>query len=121
LERKIRLLAFASLSFAHVGHDLPYSEVASIPQKSGRSMVLDLFSGKLSQTTRSLHVYRSSARMFEREQWEALGKRLVTWKAGLASVLEVFTSAQMRGNSSTVGEGVQQVTQTGESVQVDAA
>ncbi|KAG1906271.1 uncharacterized protein F5891DRAFT_931582, partial [Suillus fuscotomentosus] len=46
-----------------------------------------LLSGKLSQTTRSLHVSRSSARTFEREQWEALGKRLVAWKAGLASVL----------------------------------
>ncbi|KAG1803274.1 hypothetical protein EV424DRAFT_1351557 [Suillus variegatus] len=29
-----------------------------------------LLTGKLSQTTQSLHVYRSSARTFEREQWE---------------------------------------------------
>jgi translation initiation factor 3 subunit M len=80
-----------------------------------------LLSGKLSQTTQSLHVYRSSARTFEREQWEALEKRLVAWKAGLASVLEVVTSAQKRGNGSAVSEVVQQVTQTGESVQVDVA
>jgi translation initiation factor 3 subunit M len=32
LERKIRLLSFASLGFAHIGHDLPYSEVASTLQ-----------------------------------------------------------------------------------------
>jgi len=32
LERKIRLLSFASLGFAHVGHDLSYSEVASVLQ-----------------------------------------------------------------------------------------
>jgi len=80
-----------------------------------------LLSAKLSQTTQSLRIYRSSARTFEREQWEALEKRLVAWKAGLASVLEVVTSAQKRGNSSAVSEVVQQVTQTGESVQVDAA
>jgi translation initiation factor 3 subunit M len=42
-------------------------------------------------------------------------------EGGPTSVLEVFTSAQMRGNSSAVGNVVQQVTQTGESVQVDAA
>ncbi|KAG2108615.1 uncharacterized protein F5147DRAFT_576684, partial [Suillus discolor] len=79
-----------------------------------------LLSGKLSQTTRSLHVSRSSARTFEREQWEALEKRPVAWKAGLASVLEVVISAQKRGNGSAVGEVVQQVTQTGDSVQIDA-
>ncbi|KAG1795231.1 hypothetical protein EV424DRAFT_1448287, partial [Suillus variegatus] len=32
---------------------------------------LNLLSGKLSQTTRSLHIYRSSARMFQREQWDS--------------------------------------------------
>lgn len=130
LERKIRLLSFASLGFAHVGHDLPYSEVASTLQidlSQVEKWAIDvirtgLLSGKLSQTTQSLHVYRSSARTFEREQWEALEKRLVAWKAGLASVLEVVTSAQKRGNGSAVSEVVQQVTQTGtESVQVDAA
>ncbi|KAG2064447.1 hypothetical protein BDR04DRAFT_1145892 [Suillus decipiens] len=128
LERKIRLLSFASLGFAHVGHDLPYSEIASVLQielNQVEKWAIDviragLLSGKLSQTTQSLHVYRSSARTFEREQWEALEKRLVAWKAGLASVLEVVTSAQKRGNGSAVSEVVQQVTQTSESVQVDA-
>jgi len=32
LEQKIRLLSFASLGFTHIGHDLPYSEVASTLQ-----------------------------------------------------------------------------------------
>jgi translation initiation factor 3 subunit M len=146
LERKIRLLSFASLGFAHIGHDLPYSEVAStlqielnqVEKWAIDGMFPDVLSfrisfndllvirtglllGKLSQTTQSLHVYRSSARTFEREQWEALEKRLVAWKAGLASVLEVVTIAQKRGNGSGVSEVVQQAVQTGESVQVDAA
>ncbi|KAG1794590.1 uncharacterized protein HD556DRAFT_1192106, partial [Suillus plorans] len=83
LERKIHLLSFASLSFARVGHDLPYSEVASIlhielTEVGDRWYVLltslihtSFLWGKLSQTTQSLHVCHSSARTFEREQWEA--------------------------------------------------
>ncbi|KAG2047513.1 hypothetical protein BDR06DRAFT_963841 [Suillus hirtellus] len=31
-----------------------------------------LLSGKLTQTTQSLHVYHSSARMFERELWKSV-------------------------------------------------
>ncbi|KAG1867291.1 PCI-domain-containing protein [Suillus subalutaceus] len=101
------------------GHDLPYSEVASVLQielSQVEKWAIDgidrtgLLSGKLSQTTQSIRIYRSSART-----------RLVAWKAGLASVLEVVTSAQKRGNGSAVSEVVQQVTQTGESVKVDAA
>ncbi|KAG1850319.1 hypothetical protein C8R48DRAFT_812116, partial [Suillus tomentosus] len=71
------------------------------------------------KTTQYLHICLH--RTLEREQWEALGTRLVAWKAGLASVLEFVTSAQKRGNGSSVGEVVQQVTQTGKTVQVDAA
>ncbi|KAG1831051.1 hypothetical protein EV424DRAFT_214315 [Suillus variegatus] len=80
LERKIRLLSFASLGFAHVGHDLPYSEVASILQielSQVEKRAIDvictgLLSGKLSQTTQSLHVYRSSARTFEGRHWKSV-------------------------------------------------
>ncbi|KAG1801211.1 hypothetical protein EV424DRAFT_1264935, partial [Suillus variegatus] len=84
----------ASLDFARVGHDLPFSKVASILQiefseveKWAFDVSTGLLSGKLSQTTQSLHLYRSSVCTFEREQWEALEKRLIAWKAGLASVL----------------------------------
>jgi translation initiation factor 3 subunit M len=51
-------------------------------------------SGKLSQTTQTLHIARATARTFERTQWEALEQRLLAWKSGLASVLDVVTSAQ---------------------------
>ncbi|KAG1794555.1 uncharacterized protein HD556DRAFT_1474598 [Suillus plorans] len=89
LERKIRLLSFASLGFARVGHDLPYSEVASILQielsevgdRCNVRIVIctALLSGKLSQTTQSLHIYHSSMCTFKRKQWEALVKRLEGW------------------------------------------
>ena len=65
-----------------------------------------LVSGKLSQTTQSLRISRSSARKFEREQWEALEKRLLTWKAGLASVIEVVANAQRRGDPGEVAQAM---------------
>ncbi|KAH0840248.1 hypothetical protein J3R83DRAFT_1255 [Lanmaoa asiatica] len=117
LERKIRLLAFSSLAFDYIGRDLPYSTIAStlqIDTSEVETWTIDvirvgLISGKLSQTTQNLHVSRSSARKFEREQWEALEKRLFAWKAGLASVIEIVAHAQGRGGS--VVEAVQ-ATQT---------
>ncbi len=51
-------------------------------------------SAKLSQTTQSIHIIRSNARTFERQQWEVLEKRLLAWKAGLAGVLDVVATAR---------------------------
>ncbi|KAF7981704.1 hypothetical protein HWV62_32280 [Athelia sp. TMB] len=105
LERKIRLLTLASLGFHHIGQDLPYATIASalqIDESDVEKWAIDvirvgLLSGKLSQNTQTLHVIRSAARTFEHDQWQALEKRLVAWKAGLAAVLEVVTTA--RGTS----------------------
>ena len=63
-----------------------------------------LVSGKLSQTTQTLHVTRATARAFEREQWELLEKRLQAWKAGLASVLETVSASRKKsGANATAG------------------
>ncbi|TDL29665.1 PCI-domain-containing protein [Rickenella mellea] len=120
LERKMRLLVLASLGLKYVGRDIPYSEIASnlqieISQVEG--WVIDviragLLSGKLSQTTQTLHVTRSTARSFSTHHWEALEKRLLVWKTGLAGTLEVVTSArrnalsQQGPNVATVPERV---------------
>ncbi|KAJ7724888.1 hypothetical protein B0H16DRAFT_287975 [Mycena metata] len=112
LERKIRLLTLASLGFKNIGQDLPYSKVAEALQVAPSEVekwVIDviragLLSGKLSQTSQSLHITRSTARIFEREQWEALEKRLVAWKAGLAGVLEVVAAARKQGAPHIVGQ-----------------
>ena len=61
-------------------------------------------------------MYRSSARKFEQEQWEALERRLLAWKAGLASVIEIVALAQRRGGN--VAEAVQ-ATQNEQGVQVE--
>ena len=55
-----------------------------------------LVSGKLSQTSQTFHIIRASARAFEREQWEALEKRLLAWKTGLAGVRDVVATALKR-------------------------
>ncbi|KAJ3719491.1 PCI domain-containing protein [Lentinula raphanica] len=105
LERKIRLLTLASLGFKHVGTNLPYDKIAEAIQVDVSQVerwVIDviragLLSGKLSQTTQTLHIIRSTARSFEREQWEALEQRLVAWKSGLNSVLDVVANAKRQG------------------------
>ena len=53
-----------------------------------------LLSGKMSQTTQSLHVVRCTPRVFEKEQWEALEKRVLAWRTSLAGVMEVVASAK---------------------------
>lgn len=105
LERKIRLLTLASLAFENVGRDLAYAKIAhalQIEPVAVERWVIDvvragLVSGKLSQTAQTLHVARATARTFERAQWEALEQRLLAWKAGLASVLDVVAAAQKSG------------------------
>ena len=67
--------------------------------------------GKLSQTSRTLHVIRSTARTFELEQWQVLQKRLEAWKGGLAGVLEVVSAARKRGANVVVGTEVPPQTQ----------
>ncbi len=52
--------------------------------------------GKLSQTNKTFHVIRGSARAFERAQWEALESRLVAWKTGLASVRDVISATRKK-------------------------
>ncbi|KAL1754733.1 hypothetical protein FB107DRAFT_263039 [Schizophyllum commune] len=107
LEHKIRLLTLASLGFKHVGQNLPYSTIAEaldVDAADVEKWVIDviragLVLGKLSQTTKTLHIVRATARSFEREQWEALEKRLVAWKTGLVGVMEVIANARRQGGA----------------------
>ncbi|OBZ70215.1 Eukaryotic translation initiation factor 3 subunit M [Grifola frondosa] len=104
LQRKIRLLTLATLGFQNIGRDLPYSLIASglqVEPSQVETWVIDviragLLSGKLSQTTQTLHVTRATARSFEREEWELLGKRLQAWKSGLVGVLEVIAATRKK-------------------------
>ncbi|KAK2466003.1 hypothetical protein APHAL10511_001644 [Amanita phalloides] len=105
LGRKIRLLSLATLGFKYIGQDLPYSRIADTLQidvSRVESWIIDviragLLWGKMSQTTQSLHVVRSTARVFEKEQWEILEKRVLAWRTSLASVMEVVANAKRQG------------------------
>jgi len=104
LEHKIRLLSLTTLGFQNVGRDLPYAAIADalqVPPAQVERWVIDviragLLSGRLSQTTQTLHITRASARAFEREQWALLAKRLGAWKTGIADVLEVVAAARKK-------------------------
>ncbi|CCM00434.1 uncharacterized protein FIBRA_02466 [Fibroporia radiculosa] len=136
LERKIRLLTLATLGFQNIGHDVPYSSIASaleVDSSQVERWVIDgefppnlalrqfltrmlslviragLLSGRLSQTTQTLHVSRAAARAFDRPQWETLEKRLLSWKAGLASVLDVVAAARKKGGAEVVVNGAASV------------
>ncbi|KIP08329.1 hypothetical protein PHLGIDRAFT_69543 [Phlebiopsis gigantea 11061_1 CR5-6] len=122
LERKIRLLSLTTLAFQNIDRDLPYSSIAEVLQVEPSHVerwVIDvlrtgLVVGKLSQTSQTFHIVRASARAFEREQWQALEKRLVAWKSGLASVREVIASAQKKNVEtapSAAANGVESSTQ----------
>ena len=52
--------------------------------------------GKLSQTNKTFHIIRASARAFEKAQWEALEKKLVAWKTGLAGVRDVILATKKK-------------------------
>lgn len=129
LEHKIRLLTLASLACQHIGQGLPYARIAQSLQVDvnevekwvidGAFLFLEsrliliikfsfvviragLVSGKLSQTTQSLYVLRATTRYFEQEQWRALEQRLIAWKTGLASILDVVTGATKVGDQVAV-------------------
>jgi translation initiation factor 3 subunit M len=112
LERKIRLLTLASLGFQNIGKDVPYTTLASalhVDQSEVERWVIDviragLVSGKLSQSSKVFHITRSTSRVFERDQWAGLEKRLVAWQSGLAAVLSVVTSAREKGYERSIGD-----------------
>ncbi|KAJ3899321.1 PCI domain-containing protein [Lentinula edodes] len=101
LERKIQLLTLVSLGFQNIGKNLPYVKIAEAIQVDASEVekwIIDvirtgLLSGKLSQTSQTLYTTRSTARSFEREQWKALERYLLSLKLGLSGVLEVVDDA----------------------------
>jgi translation initiation factor 3 subunit M len=107
LEHKIKLLTITSLSHSNVGKDVSYSNIASaihVESSAVEKWIIDsirtgLVTARISQTKQSVRIIRATARSFEREQWEALEQRLISWKSGLTDVLEVVASARRQGAS----------------------
>lgn len=99
LERKIRLLTLASLSAsASQTRTLAYSQIASalrIPTEDVEMWVIDviragLVEGKLSQSTQTFLIHRSTYRVFGENQWREVASRLDMWRSSLVGVLGVI-------------------------------
>lgn len=101
LTRKIRLLTLASLASTGTTaqtRSLPYSSIASglqIPEDEVEMWVIDviragLVEGKLSQSTRTFLIHRSTYRVFGETQWREVAGRLDMWRNSLIGVLGVI-------------------------------
>lgn len=90
---KMRLLTFASLGIE--SPDLTYDMIASalqIPQEEVEHWVIraissGLVDAKINQLKSSVAIYRSSQRMFTREEWFPLSERINIWKANIGDLL----------------------------------
>jgi translation initiation factor 3 subunit M len=99
LERKIRLLDLAALCSRSISSEVPYAEMAKtleVDIDEVEVWVIDvirvgLVSGKLSQISQSLRVYKSVYRSFDLEQWKILQSRLSTWEASISSILTTIS------------------------------
>ncbi|KAI5358909.1 putative proteasome component (PCI) domain, eIF3 subunit M helix domain-containing protein [Septoria linicola] len=99
LDKKMRLLTFASLAAAaHQTRTLPYAQIAKalqIPSSEVEMWVIDsirsgLVEGKLSQQKQEFLIHRSTYRVFGDSQWREVASRLDVWRNSLQNVLAVI-------------------------------
>lgn len=92
-EDKMRLLTFASLGID--SPDLTYQMIASALQISEdqveewviRAISSGLVDAKINQLKSSVAIYRSTQRMFTREEWQPLSERINIWKENIGELL----------------------------------
>lgn len=92
-EKKMRLLTFASLGID--SPDLTYEMIASALQISEdqvedwviRAISSGLVDAKINQLKSSVAIYRSTQRMFTREEWQPLSERINIWKENIGELL----------------------------------
>jgi translation initiation factor 3 subunit M len=100
---KMRLLTFASLGIDC--QDLSYEMIASalhIEQSHVEEWVIraissGLVDAKINQLKSSVAIYRSTQRMFTREEWQPLSERINIWKVNISELL--FTLRETRKTS----------------------
>jgi translation initiation factor 3 subunit M len=75
-----------------------------------------LLTGKLAQPAQTLRVTRATARVFGPPEWELLVKRLTAWRAGIAGVLDVVATGNLRNDAAVavVAPGEKQTETPGE-------
>lgn len=99
LERKMRLLTLASLAAsAGSSRQLPYAQISKalrVPAEDVEMWVIDviragLVEGKLSQSSQTFLIHRSTYRVFGENQWREVASRLDMWRGSLTGVLRVI-------------------------------
>lgn len=101
---KMRLLTFASLGID--SPDLTYDMIATALQISEgevedwviRAIGSGLVDAKINQLKSSVAIYRSTQRMFTREEWQPLSERINIWKENIG---ELLTSLRETREAST--------------------
>lgn len=102
LQRKMRLLTFASLAASTPSREIEYAKIAKalqIPTEEIEMWAIDviragLVEGKLSQQKKVFLVHRTTYRVFGEKQWRELGTRIDTWRHSLRNVLTVVRKQQ---------------------------
>lgn len=92
-QNKMRLLTFASLGID--SPDLTYEMIATALQISEdevedwviRAISSGLVDAKINQLKSSVAIYRSTQRMFTREEWQPLSERINIWKQNIGDLL----------------------------------
>ena len=107
LERKMRLLTFASLAASTPNREIPYQNIShalQIPSEDVEMWTIDvirakLVEGKLSQQKKVFLVHRTTYRVFGEKQWRELGTRVDKFKAVTDNLLTQIRRTQAEAES----------------------
>ncbi|KAJ4413496.1 hypothetical protein N0V85_003538 [Neurospora sp. IMI 360204] len=102
LQRKMRLLTFASLAAGTPNREIPYASIAKalqIPDEDVEMWTIDvirskLVEGRLSQKQKVFLVHRTTYRVFGEKQWRELGTRVDQFKTVVDRLVGVVRQAQ---------------------------
>ncbi|KAL2172079.1 hypothetical protein VTG60DRAFT_449 [Thermothelomyces hinnuleus] len=102
LQRKMRLLTFASLAASTPNREIPYSSIAKalqIPLEDVEMWTIDvvrakLVEGRLSQQQKVFLVHRTTYRVFGEKQWRELATRVDQYKSIVDHLLAVLRKGQ---------------------------
>jgi len=109
---KMRLLTFASLGIE--SQDLAYDVIAKalqIPEDLVEEWVIraissGLVDAKVNQLKSSVAIYRSTQRMFTREEWQPLSERINIWKENISDLLAGLREMKQGGGHINLDQGV---------------
>lgn len=102
LQRKMRLLTFASLAASTPNREIPYANIAKalqIPAEQVEMWTIDvvrakLVEGRLSQQQKVFLVHRTTYRVFGEKQWRELGTRIDQFKSVVDRLTVMVRKAQ---------------------------